>query len=132
MSALHPSIQVGSEVAVRDLVAPWAFLGRRLWSIYRVERIALDRSGRYDVRTTTGQCWFASELRPLTDEIQAEAEHEARLCRLWTRLRCLTQYDELEEWPERLTLDLVARLEDLLSDIEAVAARPEAEGEVAT
>lgn len=132
MSALHPDIQAGSEVAVRDLVAPWAFLGRRLWSIYRVERIALDRSGRYNLRTTTGQCGLAAELHPLTDEIRAEAEHEARLCRLWTRLRCLTQYDELEEWPERLTLDLVARLEDLLSDIEAVAARPEAEGEVAT
>lgn len=125
--SLHPSIQVGSEVAVRDAVAPWAFLGRRLWSLYRVERLTPDRSGRYDVMTTTGQCWWASELRPVTDEIRVEAEHEARLCRLWTRLRCLTQYDELEEWPERLTPELVARLEELLSAIEAVAARPEGE-----
>lgn len=105
---------------MRDAVAPWAFLGRRLWSVYHVERITPDRSGRYDVRTTTGQCWFASELCPLTDEIRAEAEHEARLCRLWTRLRCLTQYDELEEWPELLTPELVARLEELLMEIETL------------
>lgn len=117
--SLHPSIQVGSEVAIRDLRAPWAFLGGRLWRLLRVERIS---RGRRVVETSDTRRWHLGDLaafQPLTDEIMADIVHENLLRNLWARMARLTSLSgEGPRWPERVTPEQARRVEELLTEIE--------------
>lgn len=119
--SLHPSIQVGSEVAIRDLRAPWALFGGRLWRLLRVKRIS---RGRRVVETSDTRRWHLGELAAfelLTDKIMADIGHENLLRNLWARMARLTNLSgEGQRWPERVTPEQARRVEELLTEIEAL------------
>lgn len=126
--SLHPDIQVGSEVAVRDRAAPWFFgcLARRLWRTWRVRRITPTRRTADISATDNAELWRVSgsqldQLHPLTDEILADIVHENLLRSLWARMARLTSLSgEGPRWPERVTPEQARRVEELLTEIETL------------
>lgn len=119
--SLHPDIQEGGYVAVRDRRPPWDMFTRSpLWRTFRVERITPSRR----VVETSGRRWTGAALdalSPLTREIQDAADHESMLCRTWARLQRLVDVSgEGPRWPERVTPEQARRMEDLLTEIETL------------
>lgn len=120
--SLHPDIQEGGHVAVRDRRPPWSmFAIHPLWRTFRVDRISPSRRAveSDDARRWTGAALEA--LQPLTDEIRAAVAHESMLCRAWARLQRLVDVSgEGPRWPERVTPEQARRVEELLTEIETL------------
>lgn len=124
--SLHPAIQEGGYVAVRDRRPPWSmFALHLLWRTCRVVRVtptrrAVDLSAEDDA----AEWWRVSGsrldlLHPLTDEIRAAIAHESLLCRTWRRLQRLVDVSgDGPRWPERVTPEQARRVEELLTEIE--------------
>lgn len=120
--SLHPDIQEGGYVAVRDRRPPWSmFAIHPLWRTFRVERISPSRRAveTDDSRRWTGPALDA--LLPLTDDIRRAVAHESLLCRTWARLQRLVDVSgEGPRWPERVTPEQARRVEELLTEIETL------------
>lgn len=120
--SLHPDIQEGGHVAVRDRRPPWSmFAIHPLWRTFRVDRISPSRRAveSDDARRWTGAALEA--LQPLTDEIRAAVAHESMLCRAWARLQRLVDVSgEGLRWPECVTPEQARRVEELLTEIETL------------
>lgn len=120
--SLHPDIQVGSEVAIRDRRPPWSmFAIHPLWRTFRVERVSPSRRA---VETDDSRRWSGpalDSLLPLTDDIRRAVVHESLLCRTWARLqRLVAVAGEGPRWPERVTPEQAVRVEELLTEIETL------------
>lgn len=124
--SLHPGIQVGSEVAIRDRRPPWDLFGGWLWRTCRVVRVtptqrAVDLSSKDNAAWRRLSGAQLDQLHPLTDEIRAAIAHESRLRGVWLRLMRLVNVSvEGPRWPERVTPEQARRVEELLTEIETL------------